>query len=994
MKLLLSTFLFFVLISNTFSQSVNYIKNQFDAYLLEAKEGKYQFKPDSTAGLDTLFYSKKKKKIVYFLSKHWEYTPIRKVDIEDLNKNVRRKLGSDFQKYDLLFFVGTSNNKELKKRAKKNNWPIVPKNELKDLIPNYYRYKHEYDLDRQKRLKKSPIHVKRIEQLSEDNLTKGLYGRHLAIWNSHGWYYEKSLDRWEWQRARLFQTVEDLLPTAFVLPYLVPMLENAGANVYLPRERDTQSKSLIIDNDGEREGYQESEDVVAGGVGFLHKRFYNIHENPFQLGTTRKIKSSNQDKNAFSWQTKGRVKGKFGVYVSYEKNDYSVDDAKYVVKHKKQQTTFIVNQKIGFGTWVYLGTFDFDGSSDEGVYLSSHSKLKNHYITADAVRFGGGDGNIIREGSSSFKPRFMEAARYNLQYSGAPEFIYSLNNNENDYKDDYQSRGEWVNWLTGADLAINSDIENEGLGIPIDMSLALHTDAGMVGNDSTVGTLAIYSTTNMRKSTIFPEGQSRLTNRDLADIIQTQIVEDLRVLHDSTWNRRDLWDKRYSEVVYPEVPSVLIELLSHQNFKDMRFALDPVFRFNVSRSIYKGILRFLSTQNNQKYVVQPLPPNSFSLNLLNEKVEIEWEATVDPLESTSIPKYYKLYTNINNQGWNNGEIIQSNKIKIDVEKGDFYSFKVTAINEGGESFSTEELSMANFNTPPILIVNAFDRLGPPSFVETESYTGFTRLDHGIADQQDISFTGFQYDFNPDSPWIDDDAPGFGASYGNLESVLVKGNTFNYTKTHGEALFYLKKSFVSCSRQALEGNKIDIKKYKMIDFVFGEQKDSSNDLFGKRKKFKMFSDELKIVIEEHLKNKGKIFISGAYVGSELFFNEDRTPKGRKHPDVLFGKNILHMIGRTDYADLSGEVYSTNKLFKEFNHLKYSKRSESDMYIVESPDAIEPFGDDSNQICRYKSNNKGAGITYKNQLIILGFPFESILNEEKRILLMEEFLNYFQ
>jgi len=40
--------------------------------------------------------------------------------------------------------------------------------------------------------------------------SKGLQGRHIAMWQSHGRYYEQKLDRWEWQRARIFQTVEDL----------------------------------------------------------------------------------------------------------------------------------------------------------------------------------------------------------------------------------------------------------------------------------------------------------------------------------------------------------------------------------------------------------------------------------------------------------------------------------------------------------------------------------------------------------------------------------------------------------------------------------------------------------------------------------------------------------------------------------------------------------------------------------------------------------------
>ena len=79
--------------------------------------------------------------------------------------------------------------------------------------------------------------------------TRGLQKRHIALWQSHGYYFEQKLNRWEWQRARLFQTVEDIYTQSYVLPYLVPMLENAGANVLIPRERDIQTEEIIVDND-------------------------------------------------------------------------------------------------------------------------------------------------------------------------------------------------------------------------------------------------------------------------------------------------------------------------------------------------------------------------------------------------------------------------------------------------------------------------------------------------------------------------------------------------------------------------------------------------------------------------------------------------------------------------------------------------------------------------------------------------------------------------
>jgi len=76
------------------------------------------------------------------------------------------------------------------------------------------------------------------------------YAYSCGLWQSHGFYYEPKLTRWEWQRARIFQTVEDLYTQSYVLPFLVPMLENAGANVLMPRERDSQIAEVIVDNDG------------------------------------------------------------------------------------------------------------------------------------------------------------------------------------------------------------------------------------------------------------------------------------------------------------------------------------------------------------------------------------------------------------------------------------------------------------------------------------------------------------------------------------------------------------------------------------------------------------------------------------------------------------------------------------------------------------------------------------------------------------------------
>lgn len=80
-------------------------------------------------------------------------------------------------------------------------------------------------------------------------IKRGLQNRHISVWSSHGRYYDGKEDKWRWQRPFLFGTTEDLYTQTIVIPYLIPMLQNAGAVVFTPRERDWQRNEVIVDND-------------------------------------------------------------------------------------------------------------------------------------------------------------------------------------------------------------------------------------------------------------------------------------------------------------------------------------------------------------------------------------------------------------------------------------------------------------------------------------------------------------------------------------------------------------------------------------------------------------------------------------------------------------------------------------------------------------------------------------------------------------------------
>lgn len=173
------------------------------------------------------------------------------------------------------------------------------------------------------------------------------------------------------------------------------MLENAGATVFSPRERDWQPNEIIIDNDDDRKApyYIEINTsprwTDAGASGFSNAGTSTIYgsDNPFYTGTTRMAKASKTPTCTISYQPEFKESGEYAVYVSYPDIRKNVDDAEYTVYHKGKASVFHINQQMGGGTWVYLGTFNFEaGCSSRNRVVLTNKSDNNGYVTADAVR--------------------------------------------------------------------------------------------------------------------------------------------------------------------------------------------------------------------------------------------------------------------------------------------------------------------------------------------------------------------------------------------------------------------------------------------------------------------------------------------------------------------------------------------------------------------------------------------------------------------------------
>lgn len=921
----------------------------------------------STPKLKNIDIDYERKTIAIHASESFAYQPFRPETVEAVYNQVKELLPGPVHYYRLTIFA--------------DGKPI------EELIPNIYRNKKK-DKERMylKTDYKGAAWVKNISRPNE--ISRGLQDRHIAIWQSHGNYFKNDKNEWGWQRPRLFCTTEDLFTQSFVLPYVIPMLENAGAIVYTPRERDTQKNEIIVDNDTPNAslylevGSKKAHWAAAPIKGFAQKKaIYRDGKNPFTDGTCRFIpterKKKNKDQAFAEWVPTLPAKGEYAVYVSYRTLPNSVSDAKYLVFHNGGVTEFKVNQKIGGGTWVYLGTFEFDkGNNNYGMVVLSNESSEHGVVCADAVRFGGGMGNITRGGKTSGLPRYLEGARYSAQWAGMPYEVYAGRKGENDYADDINTRSNTINYLSGGSVY---NPQQPGLGIPLEMTMALHSDAGCSKTDELIGSLGIYTIdfNNGKLNT----GIDRYASRDLADILLTQIQKDIYSSYNLSWTRRSMWNRNYSETRLPATPSTIIELLSHQNFADMQLGHDPNFKFTVGRAIYKGILQFVAGQHDKEYVVQPLPVSNFAIRFGKKKntLELSWKGENDPQEPTAQPREYIVYTRIGYGGFDNGTLVSKTSHTVKIEPGLVYSFKVTAVNRGGESFPSEILSAykAKRERERVLIINGFDRVSGPAVINTFDKAGFDlEQDPGVPYLSNISFSGAQIGFDRAQAGKEGEGS-LGYSGRELEGMKIAGNTFDYPFVHGKAIQAAGKySFVSCSDEAVENGTVTLEDYPVVDYILGmEKEDPAHKVY-----YKTFSSAMQRIITSYCQSGGNLFVSGAYVGSDM----SGTQGNRE-----FTEKILKYGYQNSMTDKS-----SNRINGLGRTITIPRTPNETSYAVPAPDCIVPV-DTAFPVFTYVPGNQSAGIAYKGnyRTFVLGFPFESIQSEADRATIMAGILGFF-
>ncbi|MBN8231772.1 N-acetylmuramoyl-L-alanine amidase [Corallococcus macrosporus] len=762
-----------------------------------------------------------------------------------------------------------------------------------------------------------------------------LSGKVIYLSPGHGFYRDDKLKRWATQRPNTWGVVEDFISAEVVSQELQPQLMAAGATVVTVRESDLNPLLATVDNGGT--GYVEGGDSArfhaSAQKGWAPPPVpMGNNVEPFTLGTTRTLDTAATSSARATWTPDVPADAAYNVYVSYGSDPTRATDAHYVVKHTGGESHFRVNQQRHGGTWVLLGRFYFKAGKhpESGAVVLENDSAQGTGATlsVDAVRLGGGRG-LLGDAAQGplLRPRFEESGRYHVQYSGAPFSVYAPSGGNalsNERNADVTSRPRFAAWL-----------HEEGEDA---VYVAWHTNAGTTG--TVRGTEAYVYGPHPVDGTLNFTG---VAGSDvLGRALLAQIDTDLKREVDPAWRVRGLRSGNLGEVNpthNPETPAVLLEMAYHDNTTDAGNLKEARFRHVAARAIVQGLIKYFATRDGAAVHLPPETPGAVAArNATTGAVEVKWTAPpqVALEEGRDAPTGYRLYQSADGFGWDEGTEVQGTSATVSLAAGTLRYFRVAAVNAGGESFPSATVGVRVGDTPPVLLVNAYER-----------------LDATVACGEEL-----------ETPY-DLEAP--------LRVYLEAMNDGSYLRQHGAAFAQAAVAFDSATGNAVAAGLVSPTGYRLVDWSTGRGGVGGAGLTRTEQ------DTL------------RAFVTG---GGNLLLSGSRTVFALSQGSAE-DKAFLADILRASFGvgSVLGRVEGfTGGILRDLPATPLDDGT-LEAYPVGVTDVLLPTTPGTD-VLRYVNAGLGAavlsGTAPAGQVLVLGFPFEGLASNRERSRLVGEFL----
>jgi uncharacterized lipoprotein YddW (UPF0748 family) len=702
-----------------------------------------------------------------------------------------------------------------------------------------------------------------------------------AVWLSagHGWYWSETLNRWNTQRPNCFGIVEDFSNAEAVDYYLARYLWNAGADVWLVRDRGFSPHEVIVDNDVGAPTYVETGTWLTSTL------------TGYAGSTYRWTTSTLAPSATATWRPDLPAAGWYPVWAWYRHGANRPIDARYEVHHAGGVTQVSLSQEIHGTTWRYLGEFYFEAGTSGRVSLLSESSDPGQAVIADAVRFGSGPGSIVAPGGTSGRPRWEEAARYWAEYQGAPPEVYA---------DDVTARPLYAEW----------EVAKGEVGEATEaVYVSWHTNAG-----GGTGTDSFVHVTEPTTGSL-----------ELQDALHAELIADLRAAWDPAWVNRgqkaaDLGELRELSTI----PGVLLEVAFHDtedpgDADDLR---EPYFRQIAARAVYQGIVKYHAARAGTQPHLLPEPPERLAArNSGGGQITLTWAAPpcCDGVVGDAATSY-RVYHSSGGRGFGDGIPTAATSLDLTgLAPGSLHFFRVTAVNDGGESFPTAVVAAAVPVVPgpvDLLVVDGFDRLDQAALVPQ---------------------------------W---ESPALGTA---RRMFLARMNRYDYAVEHATALAACGISFDGAVNEAVAVGDVALDSYDAVDWFVGEESAAGAALDAAER----------ALLADYQAGGGGLLLSGSDVGYDL------VEGGR---DPAFYRDVLKAAYAGDDAGTYAFAGTAGGPFEGI-HGTFDDGT-GHAYDVDRPDQLDAVP--GARVVATYDGGAGAAVAYDGsaRLIYLGFPLEAI------------------
>lgn len=793
-------------------------------------------------------------------------------------------------------------------------------------------------------------------------VTGALSGKSIVLNQSHGWFDDHDgtgVYGWRVQRGKLWEMNEDWASAEFINMEVIPLLMNAGAKVYPERESDEQTHMVIVDNSSASPAYVETGSfLTSSAVGYAPYASWpanNATYNPFGNASATRYASGviGTATASATYTPTVPAAGYYNVYVSFSMGSNRTTGAHWQVYHTGGVTDFRVNEQKDGATWLLLGNFYFNaGANADGkvVVLNDVTDTAGSIVSCDAVRLGGGMGDVIRHNHGvSGKARWQEEACVNFSFLGGAASWGPLYGDDTVNYDDEQ-----LGWSNRPQYASCVQTRNgEGANL---IYMGWHTNASTGGctngaDDPAKGTARGLS------SERDADGEASAATISLVTTVHSALLTGIRAFYDSGFaNRGTTASNGYGESNQSNLGTVagfFFETLFHDNTYDTQAYRDPKFRRIMARAVVQGMITYFGGST-----FPPEPPTNFRVkNIGGNQVKLDWVA--GPVRTGSLPygspaTGYKVYVSSNGYGFDNGTAVTGATYTTTLTPGQVYFYRVAATNAGGVSIPTETLAVrvTSASTGAALIVN-----------------GYHRYDRYLAPL--VAAVG-------------------GCADSNVRNIDYRRfNSFNYVIQHGLALSAAAISFDSCSADCIEAGQVTLTPYRMVDWIGGQEAETMTEPTTGATDDSALKAASKTAVQNYLQAGGKLFMSNSELAYDLGASD------------TFLLNYMKSTYVNDDAGTYQAQGAAGGIFAGVSTFNFDNGTGT-TYNVGFPDVLGVNG--GSTVCMSYVGGTGgtAAVQYSGnfgtsttpgKLVYMGFGFETIMNASTRTTVMQNVVNYF-